>query len=57
MDNKTQSLLPAKMRKIHSKMKLLYGFPLYEDDPFKKEVAREVSHCKSMQIFMTLKGS
>ena len=28
-----------------------------EEDPFKKEVARYVSHCKSMQIFMMLKGS
>ena len=28
-----------------------------EDHPLKNEGARVVSHCNSMQIFMTLKGS
>ena len=33
------SLLPARMRKIHSKMKVL-------------EWSQQISHCKSMQIFL-----
>ena len=28
-----------------------------EEDEFKNEGARVISHCKSMQIFMMLKGS
>ena len=39
-----KSLLPIKMRKIHSKMKVL-------------EWSQQISHCKYMQIFMMLKGS
>ena len=38
------SLLPARMRKIRSKMKVL-------------EWSQQISHCKSMQIFMMLQGS
>ena len=46
MDNQTHSnfyvsLLPARMRKIHSKIKVLH---------------RVVSHCKSMQIFYDAQG-
>ena len=37
------SLLPARMRKIHSKMKVL-------------EWSQEISHCKSMQIFYVSQG-
>ena len=38
------SLLPARMRKIHSKMKVL-------------EWSQQISDCKSMRVFMMLKGS
>ena len=37
------SLLPARMRKIHSKMKVLGG-------------SQKISHCKSMQIFYDAQG-
>ena len=37
------SLLPARLRKVHSKTNVL-------------EWPQKISHCKSMQIFMTLKG-
>ena len=37
------TLLPARMRKIHSKMKLL-------------EWSQQISHCKSMQIFYGAQG-
>ena len=37
------SLLPARMRKIHSKMKVL-------------ESSKKISHCKSMQIFYDAQG-
>ena len=37
------SLLPAKKRKIHSKMKVL-------------EWSQQISHCKSMQIFYDVQG-
>ena len=38
------SLLPARMRKIHSKMKVL-------------EWSKQMSHCKSMQIFYDAQGN
>ena len=38
-----KSLLPARMRKIHSKMKVLVW-------------SQQISHCKSLQIFYDAQG-
>ena len=38
-----KALLPARMRKIHSKLKVL-------------EWSQKISHCKSMQIFYDAQG-